>query len=44
MDINKLESQVVERAASEAASTQMRELTEFQLAFVSGGVGEISPY
>ena len=44
MELTQVEVAVVEGTAAVAAEAQVRELTELQLAFVGGGVGEISPH
>jgi len=44
MDHSKVEVAVVKEAIAEAADKQVQELNELQLAYVGGGVGEISPF
>jgi hypothetical protein len=40
MDLNKIEIAVVEEAVALANKTDLRELSELQLAFVGGGIGD----
>jgi hypothetical protein len=42
MEYTKNEVAVVEKTAAEATDAQLRELNELQLAFVGGGVGEVT--
>ena len=40
MDINKVEISVVEKILSDVNESQVRELSELQLALIGGGIGE----
>jgi fructose-bisphosphate aldolase class 1 len=40
MDLNKTEMNVVEEATKQAIEAQMNELSDLQLAYVGGGIGE----
>lgn len=41
MECSKLEVAVIEETIGVATADQVRELTEFQLAFVGGGIAEL---
>jgi hypothetical protein len=42
MELTKNEVAAIEKTAAEATDAQLRELNELQLAFVGGGVGEVT--
>jgi hypothetical protein len=40
MELNQLETKIVEKTVREASEIQVRELNDLQLAFVGGGIGD----
>ena len=44
MELTKIEVATLEKTVADANEQQIRELNDLQLAFVGGGVGEISPH
>ena len=41
MDVTKVEAKKVEQAHDDALEVQMQELSDLQLSFVGGGIGEV---
>ena len=44
MDHNKTEVAIIQESVSEATDGQVRELTDFQLAVVGGGIADTIPH